>query len=180
MKNLFFYCCLLVSITGVHFSFAQNSILAGKIVDENNQPLAGAVITATSKAVAARATADADGLFYTKLIPPGSYNLAVNVHNRKLRAGKIDIASNAKEHQYYLLTVSGKKIAAKSDTRDPFIAVKVSKIEANKNPEMYIDLPVTPKGRRTHPPEVQRFIMTRSRDSVKGADKSPVNSTKSK
>jgi hypothetical protein len=180
MKNLFFYCCLLVSITGVHFSFAQNSILAGKIVDENNQPLAGAVITATSKAVAARATADADGLFYTKLIPPGSYNLAVNVHNRKLRAGKIDIASNTKEHQYYLLTVSGKKIAAKSDTRDPFIAVKVNKIEADKNPQLYYDMQLTPRGKRMHPPSPKFLMMQPPRDSVKGADKSPVNSTKSK
>lgn len=51
------------------FSFAQNTILAGKVVDENNKPLPGAIIAVSGKHEKTQAVSDADGLYYTKLLP---------------------------------------------------------------------------------------------------------------
>ncbi len=114
-----------------NISYAQNSIFAGKIVDENNNPVPNAVIKISSKELSpVEAKSDADGLYCTKPIATGHYHLAVflNSECRGLKKVILDEASGSKE--FFMVKMLGGSIEVSAVDKDPAMAVKLAKINA--------------------------------------------------
>ena len=129
MKN----CTLLFTIVALMFigniSYAQNSILAGKIVDENNKPLPGAVIRLSKQnQLVQEIRADADGLYYSKLLDEGSYHVDIYSDGKYLKAKKLFIGTTSGNKKYYIIKVSQDKVVIDKVDEDPAPKVKLSKI----------------------------------------------------
>ena len=117
-------------LTG-NISFAQNSILAGKIVDENNKPISGAVIRVSKhNALIQELWADEDGLYYSRLLDEGSYYVDIYTGGKYLKAKKLFIGtSSSGSKKYYIIRVSDDKVVIDKVDDDPSIKVKLGKIE---------------------------------------------------
>ena len=116
-------------VTGV-ISFAQNSVLAGKIVDENGKPVSGAIIKMTGDGVVlGEAKSDSDGLYCSRLLPCG--RLPVSVFLNGKMAGKKWVVLNEKtgSKEFFIIKVMPKKIIINKVDNDPALAVKLSRIE---------------------------------------------------
>ena len=129
MKN----CTLLFTIIALMFtcniSYAQNSILEGKIVDENNKPLPGAVIRLSKQnQLVQEIRADADGLYYSKLLDEGSYHVDIYSDGKYLKAKKLFIGTTSGNKKYYIIKVSQDKVVIDKVDEDPAPKVKLSKI----------------------------------------------------
>jgi hypothetical protein len=119
-------------LTACNISYAQNSIFAGKIVDENNNPVANAVIKISSKDVSpVEAKTDTDGLYCTKPLATGHYHLAVflNSECRGLKKVTLDEISGSKK--FFLIKMRGGNIDVSAVDKDPAMAVKLEKINAD-------------------------------------------------
>ncbi len=122
---------LLVLSLACHISYAQNSIFAGKIVDENNKPVPGAIIKISSKTTSpVEAKSDSDGLYCTKPIATGHYHLAVflNSECRGLKNVVLDEASGSKK--FFLIKMGGGSIDVSAVDKDPAMAVKLDRINS--------------------------------------------------
>jgi hypothetical protein len=84
-------------------SFAQERLLMGKMVDENNKPIAGAIIKVGKGSGAVETRSDIDGLYYTTLLPSGTYHIAVECNGKFLKAKKIYFYAEGPK-KYYALT----------------------------------------------------------------------------
>lgn len=62
-----------VRLTESLTTFAQNSILAGKVTDENNKPATNVVITAYKPGESSTAVTDTCGLYNTGALAKGRY-----------------------------------------------------------------------------------------------------------
>jgi len=124
---LFLFSFLFASIISV----AQNSILAGKITDENNNPVANAIINLRdSHNHFISAKTDSDGLYYTsKTLAKGSYSIAITKDD-KTGAGRVAITTDIKNKKFYNFRLSGSKVTTEVTAKDPFMAAKLASIEA--------------------------------------------------
>jgi hypothetical protein len=130
MKTL--YCLFFVALLA-NSSFAQNSILAGKIVDENGKPIAGAQIRVRNAHDKANARSNGDGLFYTRLLPSANYQLSVVAGGKNLGYKKLYLPPQDKKKVYYTLKVTGDKMLVTVDTQDPFMKTKLTSIEEDND-----------------------------------------------
>jgi hypothetical protein len=108
-------------------SYAQNSILAGKVIDINNKPVKGAVIKAGKDI---QATSDDDGLFYTKLLPAGTYNVDVAIKGKHYKT-TLELKDASVKKVYYYLWVNGNRLNAATTEQDPFVAANLNRLEKN-------------------------------------------------
>jgi hypothetical protein len=131
MKTL--YCLFFVALIA-NSSFAQNSILAGKIVDENGKPIAGAQIRVRNSHDKTNARSNEDGLFYTRLLPSANYQLNVVAGGKNLGSKKLYLPPQDKKKVYYTLKVTGDKMLVTVDKQNPFIKAELHK--ADEGPEM--------------------------------------------
>ena len=115
-----FFLCALVCLCAD--SYAQNSIFAGKIVDENERAVAGAVVKVTGNGMTTETRSTVLGLFYTKMIPDGKYKVEVKRNGKYLKGKKIVINEVApgKEKTYYILKLSKKKMKVSETQTDVF------------------------------------------------------------
>jgi hypothetical protein len=120
-------------------SFAQNTLLTGRIVDVNNKPVAGAVIKVVTGKKIIETTADKDGLYYTKLFPAGKYHVRIHANNKSYKVNEITVAARDKEKWFYNFQLTGSKAVVHIDEQDPFMEVAFNKIEAKQHLN---DLPV--------------------------------------
>ncbi len=125
-KLLFFLSALLFTVSA---SFAQNSIMAGRIVDDNNAPINGAEIRVSRGGQVMAAHSDEDGLFYTQLLPVGNYHMDVIIGKTFLKTKMVYLGDNTKKRSYYYLKVTDNKLRITVDGQDPFLKSKLSKIE---------------------------------------------------
>lgn len=126
-------------LTG-NISFAQNSILAGKIVNENNEPMAGAEIKLSRvHEEALELKADEDGLYCSNLVEQGAYKLAVYKEGKYLNAGKIVLNEKSGSQLFYIVKVSDRKVTIDEINEDPSIKVKLAKIRDGRHNEMMGD-----------------------------------------
>ncbi|MES2701652.1 MAG: carboxypeptidase-like regulatory domain-containing protein [Bacteroidota bacterium] len=136
MKLIFSLLPVLAALCGAGSSNAQNSILAGKVVDENNRPIRGAVVTVKSKATSVTVESDSMGLFNTKLLPGGKYTVSLDRNERHLKAGTVDLRNG--NARYYLATVKGKRVEMQERDKNLFIETKLAALQARKH---FFDLP---------------------------------------
>jgi hypothetical protein len=123
---------LLFILFAANNSFAQNTLLAGKIVDENNKPVADAAIEVVAGKKTMKTTADKDGLYYTQLLPAGRYQVRIYANGQNYKTNEIRVAVPGKAERFYNFKLTGNKAIPDIDERDPFMAVAFNKIEANK------------------------------------------------
>ncbi len=141
MKN----CALFFTITALmlacNVSYAQNSIFAGKIVDENDKPIPGAIIRISrERYLVQELHADGSGLFYSKLLEEARYYIDVTVHDQHFTAKKLFIGSGSMdEKKYYIIRVLEDKVVIDKVDEDPSATAYWGKLE-NRDPyHTYLD-----------------------------------------
>ena len=118
-------------LTAFSISYAQNSIFAGKIVDEDNNPVPNAVIKISSKEVSpVEAKSDADGLYCTKPLAVGRYHLAVYVGSECRGLKKVTLDEASGSNKFFLIKMGGGNIAVNAVDKDPAMAVKLEQINS--------------------------------------------------
>jgi len=137
MKNCaLFFVIIAICLSG-NISLAQNSILAGKIVDENNKPIPGAIIKiCNGDGLVQELKADADGLYTSKLLKTGAYKLAVDAGKKHRELDNFSLDPKAGSERYYIIKVAGGKLSAEMVPEDPSIKVKLAKIREDKYNEV--------------------------------------------
>ena len=121
--------CILVTALK---SQAQNSILAGKIVDENQQPAHGALIKLCKSGVTIVATADSDGLYITRPLADGVYSIRVFYANNTSELKNIAVGDECYKGKFYELHIAGNQLKADINERDPFLTAKLYKLLVDK------------------------------------------------
>ncbi len=130
MKKPVSYIFLFLLLLAGNFSIAQNSIFAGKIVDEYNKPVPGARIKVSQAGnLLDEVLADKDGLYYTKLLPQGNYNIDIRANGKFIKAGKVHLKVTDNIKWYYNLRMTENKVEVIITAHDPFIQTKLSKLE---------------------------------------------------
>ena len=123
---------LFMFYSAANICYAQNSILAGKIVDEDNNPVAGAIIKISSKAVSpVEARSDSDGIYCSKAVAVGHYHMAVFVNGQCRGLKKITLDESSGAKKFYLIRMSGGNIEVSPEAEDPAMAVKLNKMNSN-------------------------------------------------
>ncbi len=123
----------IVFIAG-NFCYAQNSIFAGKIVDEDNKPIPGAILKVSSKTLSPiEVKSDSDGLYCSKPIATGHYHLAIFVNNECRGLKKLSLDEYSGSKKFFLVRVLGGKVEVSRMDSDPAMAVKLNKL-ANEDP----------------------------------------------
>ncbi len=121
-------------------SFAQNSIFAGKVLDEKNKPVSGARIKLSRGGNAIdELMTDEEGLYYSQMLSRGNYNLDVVANGKYLRSKKIYLKAHSDETLYYNLRMHDDKLEIEETSRDPFLAVKLEKMNG-ADPRGIIDM----------------------------------------
>src|SRR5205814_2371094 len=115
-----------------NLSVAQNSILAGKITDENNTPIDGALIQVTHGKIVSDARSDQDGLYYTQLLPEGAYRVEVRVGDKWYKGRKVYLEEAGYSRKYYDLRIAEGRIAISINDGDPFLTTHIRKIETEQ------------------------------------------------
>ena len=136
MKNGTLYILLLLLTLTIQNSFAQNSIFAGKITDENNRPIAGARIKVSQTGNAIdEIMSDGKGLYYSQLLPQGNYNIDVRANGKYLKARKVYLDCRDDIKWFYNLKMAENELEVTITRRDPFIAATIEDIETNQRNE---------------------------------------------
>ncbi len=111
--------------------YAQNSILAGILTDEYGVPVKGATLRVSKAGKAIEAISDDDGLFYTRLLPSGTYHLDVITDRKMLNAKRIYLPPTNKKRVFFYIKVVDDHVRISADGQDPFMKNKLGKIEAD-------------------------------------------------
>lgn len=119
-------------------SCAQNSILAGKILDENKNPVPGAVVTVAGKShkLSKEATTDINGLYNISPLPDGKYNVSIVAKNGTYDVKKLELRGVGDYHNF---VVGGKRVEVIRTKEDPFLKPKLN---ALRERQKKVDMPV--------------------------------------
>jgi len=137
---------LFILLFAANVSFAQNAILAGRIVDTSDKPVAGAVIKVVMGKKIIETTADKDGLYYTKPFPAGTYAVRIYANSKSYKVHEIPVVPWDKAKKFYNFQLVGNKVVTEIDEQDPFMAVAFNKVETNQH---RYDFPVLRRYKRT-------------------------------
>jgi hypothetical protein len=136
MKTIVSFLLLLSSSV----SFAQNTILAGKITGSNGKPLVGATIRVMGENEQAVAKSNENGLYYSKLLPEGDYNVAAVVNRKVVKAGSpVHLENTGRTRMYYLLQVKQNNLVITTTDKDLFAEAHLAKV---KEEQKHLDVPV--------------------------------------
>ncbi len=120
---LFIFCLLGVT----YASKAQDYILSGLILDEQNKPVKRAVIQAVSNERIGYGKSDKDGLYYTTAIPVGKYEIIV-VSDSNTYIAKLNINKGDSRKRFYNIKLVGKTGVITLTDKDPFMEVAGAKV----------------------------------------------------
>ncbi len=124
---VFYALALLCSVP----SHAQQAILSGKVTDGKNKPLADAVVRISKNMDVVDVFTGEDGMYYSPLLPVGSYHVDIIANGTTSRAKKVYLSPQTREKKYYNFKVVNGKVAADIDYRNPYIAPKAREIYGN-------------------------------------------------
>ena len=119
-------------------SFAQKSMMAGKIVSEDGMPIAGAKIEMKRGYKVTTTKSDDDGLFYSQLLPVGYYHIRVVAGGKYMKAKTLYLPDETKKKSYFYLRVVGDKVVVVMDGESPFLRAKLTKIESEDPREILL------------------------------------------
>ena len=114
--------------------YAQNSIFAGKIVDQNNRPVPGAVIKVSRPEMPPiEAVSDSDGLYCTRQIADGNYYLDVFTEGKYRGENELSIDTSIGSRKFFLIKVHSKKFAVSAVDKDTAMEAKLRTSVKNGN-----------------------------------------------
>ncbi len=96
-----FYLLLILFFSTLQSSFGQITSFTGKIVDEQNEPVAGSHIRIFKHGTGADLIADNEGLFTISHIAAGEYYADINANGRIVRNKRIYIQPEGRVKVYY-------------------------------------------------------------------------------
>ncbi len=106
--------------------YAQNSIFAGKIVDQNNRPVPGAVIKVSRPEMPPiEAVSDSDGLYCTRQIADGNYYLDVFTDGKYRGENELSIDTSIGSRKFFLIKVHSRKFAVSAVDKDTAMEAKI-------------------------------------------------------
>ena len=129
MSKVCSWLVLIAVVFSGSISVAQNNVLAGKITDENNNPLSYVVVKLTYGEKVTTYVADADGLYYTAVLLPGQYKLAIVCNGKEHKVKGVTIALDSREKQFYNFSFGGKKVITTVTNESPFLSTRLKSIE---------------------------------------------------
>ncbi len=121
-----------------YVSAAQQSLLMGRITDDQDNPVRGAIVHLSYKSTVFEVRSDDDGMFYTQLLPTGNYHLRAFSGRKDYNAGKIYFVSDGIK-RYYLLKMKDARLNVVVTEKDVFAEVQLNKVNAGS---ILWDLPV--------------------------------------
>jgi hypothetical protein len=126
-KSIFFILPLLFA---ANISLAQNSILAGKIVDENNKPVGGALVQIRLDKTGEefKMVSDNDGLYYSPLVPKGTYKASILENEKRYKAKDLYLEETDRLTKYYQIRLSGKNAEVSILEHNPFMQAALYKV----------------------------------------------------
>ena len=128
MKTILFIAVLLFFNGNIQ---AQKYILAGNITNAANKPINGALIQAVNNERLVFTYSDADGLYYTEMIPEGTYEVNITIDSVTYLS-KITLKAPAKKNRFYNFQLKNKKIVATMVENDPFMETALTKAKNTK------------------------------------------------
>lgn len=123
----FFFVALLCSFS----SMAQQAILSGKVTDGKNKPLVDAVVRISKNMDVVDVFTGEDGMYYSPLLPVGSYHVDIISNGVTARAKKVYLSPQGREKKYYNFKVVNGHVAADIDYRNPYVAPKAREVYGN-------------------------------------------------
>ena len=129
MSKVYSWLLLVALLFTGSISIAQNNVLAGKITDENNNPVSYAVVKLTYGDRVTAYETDADGLYYTAVLQPGQYKLAIVCNGKEHKVKSVTIVSDSRKKQFYNFSFGGKKVITTVTNENPFLATRLKAIE---------------------------------------------------
>ena len=136
-------CLFLASfILLANVSRAQNSILAGKILDENKNPIPDAIVSVSGKSpkIDKEVRSDLNGLYNISPLPAGEYKVTIVDKKGKHVVKKLALDEAGDYHNFIL---EGKKVAVFRTKEDPFLKPKLMGVLQKQKG---MDLPVSKHG----------------------------------
>lgn len=125
MRGLLILAFLLVCSSGAR---AQAVMMMGRIVDELNKPVPGAIIKIGKDGGGMDIVTDENGLYNSTLIPAGAYRIDISANNQYYRAKKVYVAPAAEIKRYYNFKLKDGKVIVNIDERNPFLTARLNKI----------------------------------------------------
>lgn len=134
---------------------AQAVMMMGRIVDEQNKPIPGAIIKIGKDGSGMDIVTDENGLYNSTLIPSGAYRIDISANNQYYRAKKVYVAPAKEIKRYYNFKLKEGKVIVNIDERNPFLTARLDKIRDDDEAVLF-------DGRKS-----RIFVQ----DSTKGIDK---------
>ncbi len=155
---IFLCVSFIIAVLFCNISYAQNSILAGKIVDENNKPIhAVRICVIRDHHIIQEIPADTDGLYCSKPLEAGTYRIDVVSGEGAFRSKNLSLDTTAGSSSFYVIKIADNKIVIDKTNEDPSLKVKLSKIMNDSRNEMdgihqsyFTPDPNTPKEKTGH------------------------------
>ena len=130
MNNNRSYFFLAILVLFSFQSYAQNGIFAGKIVDEYNRPVPGAVIKVSRHDMQPiEIVSDSEGVYSTKYVAEGNYYLDVFAGGKYRGETELLIDTTSASKKFFLIKVHSRKFAINALDNDPVMAVKLKKAQ---------------------------------------------------
>ena len=132
MRSLQYILSAGLLVLAANTSEAQNTILMGKITNGHDKPVADALVRLSKSGSApVETTPDKDGLYYSPVLNPDTYNVTIVLNGKALKAKSVQVMSMDKEHTYCNFTITGDKVKTEQTTADPFVATLAAHSEIN-------------------------------------------------
>lgn len=125
MKFLTIFGLLALLLLQVPDVFAQQSMMSGIVLDEQNKLVPGAVIKITRRKDGIEVRVGEDGMYYSPLLDQGYYLIDIYVNNKYYTAKKVQLTSTINKTVYYnyRLKADGTAILY-TDEFDPLLRLK--------------------------------------------------------
>lgn len=105
--------------------FAQQSMMSGIVLDEQNKLVPGAVIKITRRKDGIEVRVGEDGMYYSPLLDQGYYLIDIYVNNKYYTAKKVQLTSTINKTIYYNYRLKADGIAILyTDEFDPLLRLK--------------------------------------------------------
>ena len=123
---------MLLLLFACNVALAQKQMFAGKVTDENGMAIPGARIKINKGFdLKCETQADKDGLYYSKLLPQGGYNIELIANGKYMKARRVLLHTSGNDKWYYNLHAGAKKLTVDRVKQDPFMKTKLSQIETS-------------------------------------------------
>ena len=123
MRSLQYILSAGLLVLAANTSEAQNTILMGKITNGHDKPVADALVRLSKTGSApVETTSDKDGLYYSPVLNPDTYNVTIVLNGKALKAKSVQVMPMDKDKTYCNFTITGDKVKTEQTTTDPCVA----------------------------------------------------------